>query len=129
MDRLVALRGKGWGFGVALAAALMLVLQTAVAALAIGQGQPPLDIFGNPLCITTASDHTAPAKNDHPSLPECCTLGCNMFSTAIAPPPDGLDVAALARVGLAIPFFPAWHDPAIGSKHAPGIPRAPPLAA
>lgn len=129
MDRLVALRGKGWGLGVALAAALMLVLQTAVAALAIGQGQPPLDIFGNPLCITSASEHTAPSKNDHPSRSDCCTLGCNMFSTAIAPPPEGVDVAALSPFALAIQFLPAWHDPATGSKHAPGIPRAPPLAA
>lgn len=125
---MVAFRRKGWGFGVAFAAALMLVLQTATAALAIGQGTPPLDIFGNPLCITTSTDHTAPAKSDHPSLAECCTLGCNMLSTALATPPDGVVVPVALQPHGALRFIPARLDPSTAPEHDPGSPRAPPLA-
>ncbi|CAI2932309.1 hypothetical protein [Aminobacter niigataensis] len=126
---MVVFRRQGWGFGVAFAAALMLVLQTAAAALAIGQGTPPLDIFGNPLCITSATDHTAPAKSDHPSLPECCTLGCNMFSTAMAMPPDGVALPVTLQFPMAAAFVHVRRDPPTAAKHDPGSPRAPPPAA
>ena len=126
---MVLFRRKGWGFGVALAAALMLVLQMAAAALALGQGTPPLDIFGNPLCITTGTDHTAPAKGEHPSLPECCTLGCSMFSSVLASPPAGVELAVEYRREILVVFHPAGLDPSTAREHDPGSPRAPPLAA
>ncbi|WP_269931875.1 hypothetical protein [Aminobacter sp. HY435] len=126
---MAGFRRRGTGFGVALAAALLFVLQTAAGALAIGQGQPPLDIFGNPLCITTATDHTAPAKSDHPSLPECCTLGCNMVSSAAVSPPQGHEVALASPIEIPAPFLPMLLDPPTDAKHDPGNPRAPPLAA
>ncbi|GAA4124025.1 hypothetical protein ACFFTN_11295 [Aminobacter aganoensis] len=126
---MVVFRRQGWGFGVALAAALMLVMQTATAALAIGQGTPPLDIFGNPLCITSATDHTAPAKSDHPSLPECCTLGCNMFSVGSAMPSEGVALPVTLPFHLASGLVPARLDPPTAAKHDPGSPRAPPPAA
>lgn len=107
----------------------MLVLQTAAGAMAIGQGQPPLDIFGNPLCITSATEHTAPAKNDHPSLPECCTLGCNMFSSAAASPPMGVEVVVELPQGPVVQIHPVRRDPPDDAKHDPGNPRAPPVVA
>lgn len=126
---MVVFRRKGWGFGVALAAALMLILQTAVGAVALGQGTPPLDIFGNPLCITTATNHTAPAKSDHPSLPECCTLGCNMLSAALSTPPEGVALATALPAQTVVQFPATRLDPSRAPKYAPGNPRAPPLAA
>lgn len=126
---MVVFRRQGWGLGVAFAAALMLVLQTATAALAIGQGTPPLDIFGNPLCITSATDHTAPAKSDHPSLPECCTLGCNMVSAGSAMPPQGVAFAVTSNFQTAVQSVAARRDPPKAGKHDPGSPRAPPVAA
>lgn len=126
---MVVFRRKGWGFGVALAAALMLILQTAAGALALGQGKPPLDIFGNPLCITTSTEHTAPAKGEHPSLPECCTLGCNMFSAASAMPSEGVVLSVRQRLQTAVRFLPARLDPSTDPKHDPGSPRAPPFLA
>lgn len=126
---MVVFRRKGWGFGVALAAALMLVLQMAAAAFALGQGTPPLDIFGNPLCITTSTDHTAPAKGEHPSLPECCTLGCSMFTSLQASPPAGAVLAVVRRLESVVVFHAARLDPSTAPEHDPGSPRAPPLAA
>lgn len=126
---MVVFRRQGWGLGVALAAALMLVLQTAAGALAIGQGTPPLDIFGNPLCITSDSGHTAPAKSDHPSLPECCTLGCNMTSAGSAMPPEGVALPATAPFQMVVEFVSVRRNPPVAAKHDPGSPRAPPTAA
>lgn len=125
---MVGFRRRGTRFGVALAAALMLVLQTAAAALALGQGTPPLDIFGNPLCITSASGHTAPAKSEHPSLPECCTLGCNMFSMATGSPPNGAGFRVERPLEARIVFQSPRLDPSIAPEHDPGNPRAPPVA-
>lgn len=126
---MVVFRRKGWGFGVALAAALMLVLQTAAGALALGQGTPPLDIFGNPLCITSSMGHTAPAKSDHPSLPQCCTLGCNLLSAALSTPPEGVALALSLPTQTVVQFPAARLDPSTVLKYVPGNPRAPPLAA
>ncbi|PWK76140.1 hypothetical protein [Aminobacter sp. AP02] len=126
---MVGYRRKGAGFGVALAAALMLILQTVAGAVALGQGTPPLDIFGNPLCISSAGGHTAPAKSEHPSLPECCTLGCNMTSAAFSTPPEGVALATALPVELVVRFPATWLDLSTAPKYAPGNPRAPPLAA
>lgn len=126
--RLVGFRRKGIGFGVALVAALMLVLQTVAGALALGQGTPPLDIFGNPLCITSSSGHTAPAKSDHAGMTECCTLGCNMFSTALASPPEGAALAVDLQSHAAVQLPVSRRDLSAPPKHDPGNPRAPPLA-
>ncbi len=125
---MVGFRRKGIGFGVALAAALMLVLQMVAGAVALGQGTPPLDMFGNPLCITSSSGHTAPAKSDHPSLAECCTLGCNMLSVVAVPPPDGTGLLLGRPLDTGIVFIAPRPDASIPPKHDPGNPRAPPLA-
>ncbi|WP_395449267.1 hypothetical protein ACHMW7_05140 [Aminobacter sp. UC22_36] len=124
---MVGFRRKGIGFGVALAAALMLVLQTVAGALALGQGTPPLDIFGNPLCITSASGHTAPARSDHPSLPQCCTLGCNMVSVTTGSPPEGAGLPVVRPLEATIVFASPRLDPSITPEHDPGNPRAPPV--
>jgi len=124
---LVGFRRKGFGFGVALVAALMLVLQTVAGAVALGQGTPPLDIFGNPLCITSASGHTAPAKSEHPALTECCTLGCNMVSVVVVTPPDGTGLLLGRQFETSIVFMALRPDASIAPEHDPGNPRAPPL--
>lgn len=124
---LVGFRRKGFGFGVALVAALMLVLQTVAGAVALGQGTPPLDIFGNPLCITSASGHTAPAKSEHPALTECCTLGCNVVSVVAVTPPDGTGLLLGRQLETSIVFMALRPDASIAPEHDPGNPRAPPL--
>jgi len=125
--RLVGFRRKGFGFGVALVAALMLVLQTVAGAVALGQGTPPLDIFGNPLCITSAGGHTAPAKSEHPALTACCTLGCNMVSALAVTPPEGPGLLLGRQLETSIVFIAPRPDASIAPKHDPGNPRAPPL--
>jgi hypothetical protein len=124
--RLVGFRRKGFGFGVALVAALMLVLQTVAGAVALGQGTPPLDIFGNPLCITSASGHTAPAKSEHPALTACCTLGCNMVSPLAVMPPDGAGLLLGRLIETKTVFLALRPDAATAPEHDPGNPRAPP---
>jgi hypothetical protein len=105
----------------------MLVLQTVAGAVALGQGTPPLDIFGNPLCITSASGHTAPAKTEHPALTECCTLGCNMVSAVAMSPPDGAGLSLGRQLETSIIFMAPRPDAPIAPEHDPGNPRAPPL--
>lgn len=126
---MIAFARKRGSIGAALAVALILMLQTTAGALALGQGSPPLDMFGNPLCVTSSTDHTAPAKSGHPSLPECCSLGCNMFATPMASPPDGATLPVGRSRRAAVAFVPARLDPSTAQDHDPGSPRAPPPAA
>lgn len=126
---MIGLGRNRWSIGAALAVALILMLQTAAGALALGKGTPPLDIFGNPLCITSSTDHTAPAKSDHPSLPECCTLGCNMFAAAMASPPDGATLPVGRSREAVVVLQTARLAPPTAPDHDPGSPRAPPPAA
>ncbi|MEO5324696.1 hypothetical protein PV773_15360 [Mesorhizobium sp. CC13] len=126
---MIALARKRWSIGAALAVALIVMLKTTAGALTLGQGSPPLDMFGNPLCITSIADHTAPAKSNHASLPQCCTLGCNMFATPMASPPDGAALPAGRLRDVAVVVQPARLAPPTAPDHDPGRPRAPPMAA
>lgn len=130
MDRVARRRG-GWGFGVAVIAACLLVLQSISGALALGQGQSTqLDIFGNPLCITSMdqSDHGSGGAG-HDGMLKCCALGCSMFSQALGAAPQ-FAVEVIARPLLSdVPQrdYGAVSPPA--RSHVTGNPRAPPLAA
>lgn len=132
MSPVTNLRGR-WSLRVALAAAYMLVLQSIVGALALGIGPDAsqVDAFGNPLCITsTDATDGGMGGADHSKLPNCCTFGCSLFSSALATPPEsGTSVVRRADQsdGLA-----RGYDllPAVSARdHEPGSPRAPPLMA
>ncbi|MDP3895891.1 MAG: hypothetical protein Q8Q62_04375 [Mesorhizobium sp.] len=117
-----------WGFGVALAAALMLVLQSLTGAWAMGANpNPQTDLFGNVLCLTSGTDHGIPAPGtpDHSGLPDCCAVGCGMFSAVAAPPPGTGTIAAplVTIVVVAVRVEPSAIRPL---AYSPGNPRAPP---
>lgn len=114
---------------VAFIAAMLLVLQAFAASLAIGSSasaSPMLDVFGNPLCITS---HLAPEQDDlgHSALPDCCTVSCSMFAAAMN--------GERAEISLANPLpvtdssrhaaFDITPEPNQAARR-PGSPRSPP---
>lgn len=120
--------GRTWSLRVALVAACMLVLQTAFGALALGTSPAELDAFGNPLCIAGVDHSDAGSKgSDHSKLTDCCTLGCSMFSPALAAPSGHGGVELRLPLG-SVPLPDEYKTslaPAL--DHDPGSPRAPPL--
>ncbi|BCG99937.1 hypothetical protein ACVILI_006354 [Mesorhizobium sp. USDA 4775] len=124
-------RGKRWSLPTALVAACLLLLQSTLGAFAFATGPnaAQLDAFGNVICTRDGATQL-PGGDQHPShLPACCTLGCSMFSSAFAPPPDaGLAVASLSFEAVAF-VFPASIYLGFARERSPSNPRAPPLAA
>ncbi|TJU98002.1 MAG: hypothetical protein E5Y12_24220 [Mesorhizobium sp.] len=116
---------------VALVAAYLLLLQSTLGAFAFGIGPntAQLDAFGNVICTHDGATQL-PGEDQHPShLPACCTLGCSMFSSVHAPPPDtGLGLAGLSFEAVAF-VFPASIHLDLGRERSPSNPRAPPPAA
>ena len=116
---------------VALVAAYLLLLQSTLGAFAFGTGPNAvqLDAFGNVICTRDGATQL-PGGDQHPShLPACCTLGCSMFSSAFAPPPDaGLALGSLSFETVAF-VFPASIHLDFARERSPSNPRAPPLAA
>ncbi|TPL04405.1 hypothetical protein FJ938_16655 [Mesorhizobium sp. B2-4-14] len=116
---------------VALVAAYLLLLQSTLGAFAFAAGPnaTQFDAFGNVICTHDGTTQL-PDGDEHPShLPACCTLGCSMFSSAFAPPPDaGLAPASLSFETVAF-VFPASIHLDFARERSPSNPRAPPLAA
>ena len=115
---------------VALVAAYMLVLQGLLGAFATGAAASPLvDIYGNPLCIT--SGHTSDAGSDgakHSPPPDCCTTACGMFAPAAAANPAAVSLAnplSATDLELTPPYELASRSFAL--DRGSGSPRAPPL--
>jgi hypothetical protein len=111
----------------ALFAAWLLVLQALVTAWTTGAAaEPVVDVFGNPLCITSDGHDGAPA-GDHSKLPDCHTFGCSIGSSVFAAP----SAAAVAywcpqvRKRIEVGFHQAPCRRV--HHHNPGSPRAPPL--
>lgn len=126
------LRRTSRSTGIALVAASMLMLQAVLGAVALGTAHtaPLVDIFGNPLCITSATGPTDPHdERSAAALPDCCTSACSMF----APLMNDSRVAHSLPNPLAVPapldfaFDPIALRPS--PDHDPGSPRAPPLTA
>lgn len=124
-------RLNSWSRSVALVAAYMFVVQSLIGAFALGASAAPtqLDAFGNPLCIT--SSETAdkePDRGSHSSLPDCCTVACNMFAPVT---PD--ERVAHSLVNRRLPVSQPLQRPFRSINHArldaqsPGSPRSPPL--
>ncbi|TGQ71579.1 MAG: hypothetical protein E5V49_06575 [Mesorhizobium sp.] len=115
----------------ALVAACLLLLQSSLGAFALGTGPnaAQLDSFGNVICTRDGATQL-PGGDQHPThLPACCVLGCSMFASAYAPPPDaGLSPASLSFETLAF-VFPAVTHLDFARERSPSNPRAPPLAA
>ncbi|MEO9336480.1 hypothetical protein ABFT80_03460 [Mesorhizobium sp. SB112] len=123
-------RKKRLSFWVALAAAYLLVLQSVTGALALGaqSERAMLDAFGNPLCITSV-DQSGTDAGDQAKMPNCCVIGCSMFTQALGTPPDETVQTFHAPIvtEAAANRQPVDHLPAV--EHKPGNPRAPPLTA
>ncbi|SFI63236.1 hypothetical protein [Aerobium aerolatum] len=126
-----AFRLKTWTMGIAFIASYMLVLQVLVGAFAMGAAtaSPMLDIFGNPLCITSSSSSESDGdRSTHTALPDCCTVACSMFAPATAQdgnPANWLSnplVIETTRVSTPADSLPPSSPLDVG----PGSPRAPP---
>lgn len=116
---------------VVLVAAYMLVLQAVTGAFAMGvaASAPPLDIFGNPLCITGSAVHNSGGTDEHTAMPDCCAVACSMFSPATSDDRLARSLfnplpASAHRV--AATFEQCKLDQAL--ERRPGSPRSPPIA-
>ena len=121
--------GKRWSVEVILAAACLFLLQSVVGgwAIASANASPRLDIFGNPLCITSS---TAPdAGHDAPDHAALCLAACSTAAPAANVPPEQPLPAARADAAavLAQPI-PAERRVRL-EGYEPQNPRAPPLTA
>ncbi len=120
-------RRRSWW--IALLAAHFLLFQTTLAAYAMGTGAigGQLDAFGNVICsaATTTSGHGPHEKSGFSS---CCTLGCNMASSALTPPdPASACLRTADFVELRPVFVQGGPGPDLFPKKV-GKPRAPPAA-
>lgn len=114
-------------------ASYILVLQALIGAFALGAAvaSPMLDVFGNPLCITSSdSTKSWPDNTRHSAVPNCCTIACNMFAPVTV---DGRTPSSLVNQ---LPFAAEKPTPAFDSvehilspERNPGSPRSPPLIA
>ena len=114
-----------WKSVAALVAALVFFVQTSVTAFAVAS-QPMLDLFGNPLCITSM-DGDAGAPADHGAALDCCVLGCSAAaSDSLAPsvhdaiPVDYPERRVVLSTHSNLPVV-------VGGDRDPFRPRGPPL--
>lgn len=125
-----ALKPKSWNMGVAVVAAYMLMLQGLLGAFALGAANalPMMDVFGNPLCITSAeASASLPDERPHTGVPECCTVACSMFSALGAGDRTSSSLANPLSTPAAALFQPATVIIApFTLERGPGSPRAPP---
>ena len=113
----------------AILATLLFVVQMMISswAMAGSVGQPMVDAFGNPLCVTDADGNPVSPSKDHGKLPACCAIGCSVFSASLLATP--VEPAPASPVPSAEPAFvlPRAVDPLARLDHDPGSPRAPPV--
>lgn len=109
-------------------AALVLVVQTFLSAWtgAAMAGQPTVDAFGNPLCISDAVQDTSAPAGGHGAAPACCALGCGAVSTVLPAPADHADLVAVEFPTTVPARAPSEPAPASRPDYDPGSPRAPP---
>lgn len=113
----------------AILAAMLFVVQMMVSswAMAGSVGQPMVDAFGNPLCVTDADGNPVGPSKDHGKLPACCAIGCTAFSASL--PASLVDPTPDSPVPSAEPAFglPRAVGALVRLDHDPGNPRAPPV--
>jgi hypothetical protein len=124
----VSSRGNASRFWIVLVASFVLAAQALLTswAMAASPQGPTLDIFGNPLCITSPDGHGSTPTHDPGKMPTCCTLACGAFVSIIATPTDTVALAhRTASEEQVVPSF----DGILASRaeHDPGSPRAPPV--
>lgn len=134
----LAQQRTAWRDWTAIAAAYLLVLQILAVGLAAGAQAAMQGADASGIICTTSQasksqapgapgpDGGRPAGHDGP---DCCVMGCPMFTPAAAPPPaiGGITTPAM-RPALAIRMR---GEPRLVSdqRHSPGLARAPPVAA
>lgn len=113
----------------AILAAMLFVVQMMISswAMAGSVGQPMVDAFGNPLCVTDADGNPVNPSKGHRELPACCTIGCSAFSASLLASP--VEPASAPLVASGEPTFVLVRsvDPGARLDHDPGNPRAPPV--
>lgn len=122
-------RLKTTNMAVALVAAYMLVLQALFGAFAFGAAASPMvDVFGNPLCVTSGeTGEIDGVPGDHSALPDCCGVACGMFAAATAADRQLHSLEnplAFSVVDRVRGFDDARRDFAL--QRGPGSPRGPP---
>ncbi|WP_027165415.1 DUF2946 family protein [Mesorhizobium sp. WSM3224] len=109
----------------AFVAALLLLLQSSLGAFAFG-APSQLDAFGNVICTHEGAAKPPGGDPHQQHMPACCSLGCNMVSTAHLPPPVA---GAITRIQAfeAVAFqLPAFRHQDFARDRSPANPRAPP---
>lgn len=121
---------QDWRNKTAIIAAAILFVQLILGGFALGTaaaGQPMLDAYGNPLCITSGHASDDGDGMPHSALPDCCTPGCSMFAPATHSDREFVALAnplsASCEAGAAVVFT----NEITSTDHDPGNPRAPPL--
>lgn len=119
---------KGQNLFIIATVALVMLVQSFVLAwsAAAAPSRPMLDIFGNPLCITSVEHDGEP--QDHSKLPNCCTSGCGLASWFLAAPE--LQSTQVEWTGPALFQAPRFSRSVVSSlpPERPGRPRGPPPA-
>jgi len=130
---LQELRRKSWdNAGVAVIAAYMLFLQGLLGAFAVGSADAAqLDVFGNPLCITSG-EHGAAGTDTahHETMPDCCAVSCGIVAPAAhedRSPHSLANPLAVAAQPMPAPFAAIAHRFTVEQR--PGSPRSPPALA
>ncbi|WP_112664282.1 hypothetical protein [Microvirga flavescens] len=127
---MAAQRKKGWASWVAVAAAYLIAVQTLLVGLTLGSAAAPLQTGDAHavLCLTNpVAQQDGDASSGKTHLPNCCILGCGMFGSALAPPPQFVTFLDLPIVASAAAIPVRDHQVVAISFRTPGNPRAPPL--
>ncbi len=120
---------KGW---VVRVAALLFAVQGALLAFSQGASADALrvDQFGNVLCLASADTHGSVAGETggkHSDLMDCCSLGCPMFASLVAPP-QGTATPLARRMPAEAAAFVSYADRLSSVEDSPRRTRGPPEA-
>lgn len=116
----------------ALAAAYLFVLQLVLGSFLLAAAQAnanPVDVFGNPLCITHSEGSGDTGQKKDSQLPECCTLACSMFAPLLPIYAPGTCLADHSRPISAVLITAFETGPFSRHETGPGAPRGPPAGA
>ncbi|MDR6821116.1 hypothetical protein J2X76_006317 [Neorhizobium sp. 2083] len=113
-----------------LVAAYLFVFQLVLGSLALANAAAnamPVDVFGNPLCISHIENKTDTDHKDGSKPLECCTQACSMFAPLLAPQTVGQFIGnPLKLVGEPL-RVERYIEPLDRPETKPGSPRAPPF--
>lgn len=115
-----------------LVAAYLFVFQLVLGSLALAtaaSNASPLDVFGNPLCITHTENSGDTGHKDNSKPMECCTQACSMFAPVLPPDAAGHFLSNRLQPLRETVRIERTIRPLERPETEPGSPRAPPLVA